>query len=122
MPDSPTHSIRFHASRLSTYLDWLLGMKQADIRKRGKHLGVCRVRALIAVPLPQVWEFLIKPENRLAGMPPAEERSKGRVEQPDIQTENDDATRNGCPGGDRLVHQRTHEIAATRKHHQGDDR
>ena len=26
-------------------------------------MGVSRVRALIRAPLPQVWEFLIKPEN-----------------------------------------------------------
>jgi uncharacterized protein YndB with AHSA1/START domain len=26
-------------------------------------MGVCRVRALIRAPLPQVWEFVIKPEN-----------------------------------------------------------
>ncbi len=26
-------------------------------------MGVCRARALIQVPLPQVWEFLIKPEH-----------------------------------------------------------
>ncbi len=26
-------------------------------------MGVCRVGALIRAPLPQVWEFLIKPEN-----------------------------------------------------------
>jgi len=26
-------------------------------------MGVCRVRALIKAPLPQVWEFRIKPEN-----------------------------------------------------------
>jgi hypothetical protein len=26
-------------------------------------MGVCRVRALIKAPLPQVWKFLIKPEN-----------------------------------------------------------
>ena len=26
-------------------------------------MGVCRVRALITAPLPQVWEFIIKPEN-----------------------------------------------------------
>jgi uncharacterized protein YndB with AHSA1/START domain len=27
------------------------------------HMGVCRFRARIRVPLPQVWEFVIKPEN-----------------------------------------------------------
>ena len=26
-------------------------------------MGVCRFRALIQAPLPQVWEFVIKPEN-----------------------------------------------------------
>src|SRR2546428_12972217 len=38
-------------------------MKQTKIRKRGLHVGVCRVRALIRAPLPYVWEFLIKPEH-----------------------------------------------------------
>jgi uncharacterized protein YndB with AHSA1/START domain len=38
-------------------------MKQTKISKRGLHMGVIRVRALIRAPLPQVWEFLIKPEN-----------------------------------------------------------
>lgn len=36
---------------------------QTKIRKRGLHVGVCRVRALIRAPLPHVWEFLIKPEH-----------------------------------------------------------
>src|SRR6266567_6130408 len=39
-------------------------------RKRGLHMGVCRVRALIKAPLPQVWEFLIKPENMHLWGPP----------------------------------------------------
>jgi uncharacterized protein YndB with AHSA1/START domain len=38
-------------------------MKQTTIRKRGLPMGVTRVRALIRAPLPQVWEFLIQPEN-----------------------------------------------------------
>jgi hypothetical protein len=38
-------------------------MKQTKIRKRGFHMGVFRVRALIKAPLPHVWEFLIKPEH-----------------------------------------------------------
>src|SRR6266851_7143910 len=62
------------------------------------------------------------PWKHLAGKPPTEEGSKGRVEQPDIEAENDHAAGNGRPGGDRLVHQGTHEIAATCKHHQGDYR
>jgi uncharacterized protein YndB with AHSA1/START domain len=33
-------------------------------------MGVCRVRALIPAPLPQVWEFLIKPENMHVWGPP----------------------------------------------------
>ena len=33
-------------------------------------MGVCRVRALIPAPLPQVWEFLIKPENMHLWGPP----------------------------------------------------
>ncbi len=33
-------------------------------------MGVCRVRALIKAPLPQVWEFLIKPENMHLWGPP----------------------------------------------------
>src|SRR3989442_10406618 len=45
-------------------------MKQTKIRKRGLHMGVCRVRALIRAPLPQVWEFLIKPENMHVWGPP----------------------------------------------------
>src|SRR5258706_14735204 len=58
----------------------------------------------------------------LAGEPPAKERSKGRIEEPEIETENEHATCNGRPGGDRFVHQGTHQIAATRKHDQGDHR
>src|SRR5947209_5172048 len=38
-------------------------MRQVKTRKRGLHMGVSRVRARIRAPLPQVWEFLIKPEN-----------------------------------------------------------
>jgi hypothetical protein len=38
-------------------------MKQVKSRKRDMCMGVCRVRALISVPLSQVWEFVIKPEN-----------------------------------------------------------
>jgi ligand-binding SRPBCC domain-containing protein len=26
-------------------------------------MGVCRVKALISAPLPQVWDFLVRPEN-----------------------------------------------------------
>lgn len=33
-------------------------------------MGVIRVRALIRVPLPQVWQFLIKPENMHLWGPP----------------------------------------------------
>ena len=33
-------------------------------------MGVCRTRALITAPLPQVWEFLIKPENMHLWGPP----------------------------------------------------
>jgi hypothetical protein len=33
-------------------------------------MGVSRVRALISAPLPQVWEFLIKPENMHLWGPP----------------------------------------------------
>ena len=33
-------------------------------------MGVSRVRALIRAPLPQVWEFLIKPENMHLWGPP----------------------------------------------------
>src|SRR2546423_14422808 len=44
-------------------LDWLFVMRQGKTRKRGLHMGVSRVRARIRAPLPQVWEFLIKPEN-----------------------------------------------------------
>ncbi len=33
-------------------------------------MGVFRVRALIRAPLPQVWEFLIKPENMHLWGPP----------------------------------------------------
>ena len=33
-------------------------------------MGVCRKRALIQAPLPQVWEFLIKPENMHLWGPP----------------------------------------------------
>jgi len=45
-------------------------MKQTKIRKRGFHMGVSRVRELIRAPLPQVWEFLIKPENMHVWGPP----------------------------------------------------
>ena len=38
-------------------------MKQTKIRKRSLHMGVICVRARIRAPLPQVWEFLIKPEH-----------------------------------------------------------
>jgi hypothetical protein len=38
-------------------------MTQTTVRKRGLHMGICRVRTVIKAPLPQVWEFLIKPEN-----------------------------------------------------------
>jgi uncharacterized protein YndB with AHSA1/START domain len=38
-------------------------MRKVKTRKRGVHMGICRDRALIKAPLPQVWEFLIKPEN-----------------------------------------------------------
>ena len=51
----------------------------------------------------------------LAGNPPTKERSKSRVEQPDVETENDDATRNRRPGRDGLVHQGTHEIPSARE-------
>ncbi len=33
-------------------------------------MGVSRIRALIRAPLPQVWEFLIKPENMHLWGPP----------------------------------------------------
>src|SRR5436309_14775883 len=45
-------------------------MRQVKTRKRGLHMGVSRVRARIRAPLPQVWEFLIKPENMHVWGPP----------------------------------------------------
>ena len=62
------------------------------------------------------------PTLTLAGQPPMEKRGKGRVQQPDIETENDYTTSDGCPGGKRPVHKGTHDIATARKHHQCNDR
>ena len=58
----------------------------------------------------------------LTGQPPAKGWSKGRVQQPDIETENDHAAGSGCPGRERIIHEGTHDIAAARKHHQRNDR
>ncbi len=51
-------------------LDWLFAMKQVKTRKRDLHMGIIRVRARIRAPLPQVWEFLIKPENIMDSQEP----------------------------------------------------
>ncbi len=65
---------------------------------------------------------LLKGDTCRHRKPPAKERCKGRVQQPEIETENDHATGTGRPRGERLVHQRPHNIPSVCKHDQRNDR
>ena len=70
------------------------------------------------------WGRLRRPGSSwtLARHPPAKERGKGRVQQPDIEAYNDYTAYNSCPSCYRLIYQDTHDITPTRKIDQGDHR